>query len=153
VWTVLDGEQVIGTVRALPAGERGVIYALDVPGETETEVVPTADCDESASRALVQPVTLDDAGPVRWTTSTMRAEERLMHGRSRRYKRAVVADQAREGAGIIATVSTVPNLVAALHEPDLSVRLAQPVDHVPAARGRLTGRQDGVPVGQFVCSS
>jgi hypothetical protein len=44
VWTVLDGEQVIGTVRALPqTDERGVLYAVDVPGETETEDVPTTD--------------------------------------------------------------------------------------------------------------
>jgi hypothetical protein len=43
VWTVLDGEQILGTVRALPADERGVLYAVDVPGETETEDVPTPD--------------------------------------------------------------------------------------------------------------
>jgi hypothetical protein len=43
VWTVLDGEQLIGTVRALPADERGVLYAVDVPGDTETEDVPTTD--------------------------------------------------------------------------------------------------------------
>jgi hypothetical protein len=44
VWSVLEGEQIIGTVRALPADERGVLYAVDVPGETETEDVPTPDC-------------------------------------------------------------------------------------------------------------
>jgi hypothetical protein len=43
VWTVLDGERVIGSVHALPADERGVLYAVDVPGETETEDVPTED--------------------------------------------------------------------------------------------------------------
>jgi hypothetical protein len=43
VWSVLDGATVIGTVRALPADERGVLYAVDVPGDTETEDVPTPD--------------------------------------------------------------------------------------------------------------
>jgi hypothetical protein len=41
VWSVLDGDMVLGTVRALPASERGVLYAVDVPWETETEDVPT----------------------------------------------------------------------------------------------------------------
>jgi hypothetical protein len=44
VWTVLDGSSVLGTVRALPEpDERGVLYSVDVPGETETEDVPTPD--------------------------------------------------------------------------------------------------------------
>jgi hypothetical protein len=44
VWTVLDGDQLLGTVRALPrVDDRGVLYAVDVPGETETEDVPTDD--------------------------------------------------------------------------------------------------------------
>jgi hypothetical protein len=43
VWSVLDGDTVLGTVTALPATERGVLYAVDVPGETETEDVPTID--------------------------------------------------------------------------------------------------------------
>lgn len=38
---MLDGEHLLGTVRALPADERGVLYAVEVPGETETEDVPT----------------------------------------------------------------------------------------------------------------
>jgi hypothetical protein len=41
VWSVLDGEQLLGTVRAAPADERGVQYAVDVPGDIETEDVPT----------------------------------------------------------------------------------------------------------------
>jgi hypothetical protein len=44
VWTVLDGDQLLGTVRALPrVDDRGVLYAVDVPGVTETEDVPTDD--------------------------------------------------------------------------------------------------------------
>jgi hypothetical protein len=44
VWTVLNGEDVIGTVSALPrVDERGPLYRVDVPGETETEDVPTTD--------------------------------------------------------------------------------------------------------------
>jgi hypothetical protein len=44
VWTVLDGDTVLGTLTALPPTEdRGVVYAVDVPGETETEDVPTPD--------------------------------------------------------------------------------------------------------------
>jgi hypothetical protein len=44
VWTVMDAEHVIGTIRALPpTAEGGVLYAVDVPGETETEDVPTSD--------------------------------------------------------------------------------------------------------------
>jgi hypothetical protein len=43
VWTVLDGRSLLGTVRALPADERGVLCSADVPGETETKAVPTPD--------------------------------------------------------------------------------------------------------------
>jgi hypothetical protein len=44
VWSILDGARALGTVRALPqTDERGVRFAVDVPGETETEDVPTPD--------------------------------------------------------------------------------------------------------------
>jgi hypothetical protein len=44
IWTVLDDGQVIGAVRALPDRDvRGILYVVDVPGETETEDVPTPD--------------------------------------------------------------------------------------------------------------
>jgi hypothetical protein len=44
VWSVLDGSSLLGIVSALPAvDERGPLYRVDVPGETETEDVPTDD--------------------------------------------------------------------------------------------------------------
>jgi hypothetical protein len=54
VWTVLDGDTVLGTLTALPPSEeRGVLYTVDVPGETETEDVPTPDW-ESAIEYIIE---------------------------------------------------------------------------------------------------
>ena len=44
-----------------------------------------------------------------------------MHGNSRRLEREVVADEVRDGAERVASVGTVADLVAALHEADLTV--------------------------------
>jgi hypothetical protein len=44
VWSVLDGSSLLGIVAAIPqVDERGPLYRVDVPGETETEDVPTDD--------------------------------------------------------------------------------------------------------------
>jgi hypothetical protein len=55
VWSVFDEEQLVGTVRALPADERGVLYAVDVPGDTETEDVPTPDWKAAVEYVIDQP--------------------------------------------------------------------------------------------------
>jgi hypothetical protein len=55
VWTVLDGKLLLGTVRALPAvDDRGPLYAVDVPGETETEDVPTDDWNSAVEYIIDQ---------------------------------------------------------------------------------------------------
>jgi hypothetical protein len=44
VCSVLDGDQMLDTVSALPVvDDRGPVYRVEVPGETETENVPTGD--------------------------------------------------------------------------------------------------------------
>jgi hypothetical protein len=76
-----------------------------------------------------------------------------VYGGCRGFERAVVTNQIRGCAGLVASVCAVTDLVAPLHESDLTVGLPEAVDQVPMARCRLANGEYGVPVDQRVLLS